>query len=56
MYVILLFIIGIAALVFGIFYKKNKGLRLVLIISGAVLSAFSAAVALFLIFVLIPAM
>jgi MFS-type transporter involved in bile tolerance (Atg22 family) len=55
-YIILFFIIGIAALIFGIFYKKNKATRLVLLISGAVLLAVSIAVALFLIFILIPAM
>jgi uncharacterized protein YybS (DUF2232 family) len=55
-YIILFFIIGIAMVVFGIFYKKNKPARLALLISGAVLSAVSIAVALFLIFILIPSM
>jgi hypothetical protein len=55
-YIIFFFIIGIAALIFGVFYKKSKGVRLALIISGAVVLAGSIAVALFLIFILIPAM
>ncbi|GHT85649.1 hypothetical protein FACS18947_4680 [Bacteroidia bacterium] len=55
-YVILGFLVGIALLVFGILYKKNKKIKVASIITGSVLSVAAVAIAMFLIFVLIPAM
>jgi hypothetical protein len=55
-YIVLLFVIGIAVLGFGSLYKKNRRIRLAMIVLGAVLTILSVAAALFLMFVLIPAM
>ncbi|MDR3085815.1 MAG: hypothetical protein LBU47_05820 [Christensenellaceae bacterium] len=52
----LAFLIGLALLLFGLFHKKNKGLRLGLLVAGGVLLALSLAACLLLIFVFIPAM
>jgi hypothetical protein len=56
MYLALGFIIGIVSLLLGIFRKEGRALKLTLIIFGAIISAVSLVIALFLVFILIPSM
>ncbi|MDR2513802.1 MAG: hypothetical protein LBD02_01170 [Christensenellaceae bacterium] len=52
----LAFLLGLALLLFGLFFKRNKGLRLALLIAGGLAIMASLAIFLLLAFVLIPAM